>query len=104
MQGELVQVSPDTVVTSSSVLLPSLVSANSAPGSMVAVRLRSSGAPRLTRSVTVIVVSPLAGRSPSQSITPETGAPQLKPLLPSAPIRVTPVGGSVTATFTPLAG
>jgi hypothetical protein len=37
-------------------------------------------------------------------MTLETGAPQLKPLVPAAPMKVTPTGGIEMDTFTSSAG
>src|SRR3954462_8599975 len=88
-QGVEVQVSPDTVVTSVFVLFVSLISGNALSGSMVAVRCRSSGAPSWTAKVAVMTVLSPAGMSPVQSMVVPTGAPQLNPLDPSAPTRVT---------------
>src|SRR4029077_18898867 len=104
IQRAVVQVSPDTVVVSLAVLLPSLDSVKAFAGSIVAVKVRgSSDAPRFTMKFTVRFVLPPPGRLPVQSTVFDTGAPQVKPLEPAAPRNVTPAAGRPSETWTPLA-
>src|SRR4051812_21730496 len=103
---QLVHVRPLIVVVSVFVLLPSSDSAKALAGSIVADRTRSGAGIGCTSttSLTVIVVSPPAGRSPEQSRTFATGPLQLKPFEPSALRNVADVAdGSVTDMWTPLA-
>src|SRR5580765_3553579 len=103
---QLEQVRPLIVVVSVFELLPSSDSANACAESISADRTRSGAGIGCTRtiSLTVTVVSPPAGRSPTQSRAFATGPLQLKPFDPSALRNVAEVeDGSVTDMCTPFA-
>src|SRR5262245_14924831 len=85
-------------------LLPSFVSVKAFAGSIVAVSDTDGGSPdRSVMKLTVIVVLPPPGRSPTQSTLFEAGAPQVKPFEPAAPTNVTPAVGRSSWIWTPVA-
>src|SRR5689334_16816978 len=92
----------ETVVVSVFELFPSFVSANALAGSTVATKVRSGGAPACTVAFTVMIVDPLAGKSPVQ-VTTLVAWLQLKPFVPEAPTNVMPVGGRLMRMTAPFA-
>src|SRR5262249_3942594 len=81
------------------------VSENAFAGSILAVKVTAGGKPDSSvMKLTVIVVLPPPGRSPTQSTLFEAGAPQLKPFEPAAPLNVTPAVGRSSSMWTRFAG
>src|SRR5262249_24961134 len=71
---------------------------------MIAVNVTDGGSPDSSvMKLTVIVVLPPPGRSPTQSILFEAGAPHVKPFEPAAPTNVTPAVGKSSSMWTPVA-
>ena len=63
---------------------------------MVATSVSVGGGAATTPSFTVMTVEPPAGMSPEQSTAFETGAPQVKPFVPSAPTKLAAVAGGMS--------